>query len=495
MSYMRTNVIYSTLGYLIPILVSLFSTPYIVSKLNNDLYGLYVTSISIIAFMSVADLGFGQGVIKYISHYYALCDHKKISQILNTSFVVYMLMGLIGSTAIFFISRDLARAIYTENPMIELASSVFQIASVGFFLNFNNQLFINIPKAFSRFDIAVKLQNFMWASNIFITVALLLFGKSLQWILVGYIAVQLATLMISYMVVGHVFNLSVKWRFHRETFFEIFSFSLFSFINSISGSIVYKLDKIIIASVAGTQVVTQYQLPFMITQMANGLIGSVSQIIFPKISEINSTQEQDSDIRGLFIRLVNLLIVLSLIVSIVIYNGSFIFLHLWMGEGFAVSSHLILKILSIIFFFLSSTYVVQNFYLGLGDAKTNMISSIIGTTAFLLSIVYFLELFSGVGAAMAFGMTLSFYPVYHYLLVKRLSIDKRKYFMIYMKSILIIILNMILCSFFNIDHISYFCFGYVDLLLVGVYSLFYVIIFGYVLGLIDLAAIKDIVKL
>jgi O-antigen/teichoic acid export membrane protein len=65
------NAVYNAIGFVFPVLIGLITTPYIVHKLNTEVYGIYVLAISLVGLLSFLDLGFGQGIIKFVSRYEA----------------------------------------------------------------------------------------------------------------------------------------------------------------------------------------------------------------------------------------------------------------------------------------------------------------------------------------------------------------------------------------------------------------------------------------
>ncbi|MFZ8832393.1 MAG: lipopolysaccharide biosynthesis protein [Thermodesulfobacteriaceae bacterium] len=70
------NAVYNAIGFIFPVAVGLITTPYIVHKLGTEIYGIYVLAISLAGMLSFLDLGFGQGIIKFVSHYKAKNDLK-----------------------------------------------------------------------------------------------------------------------------------------------------------------------------------------------------------------------------------------------------------------------------------------------------------------------------------------------------------------------------------------------------------------------------------
>jgi O-antigen/teichoic acid export membrane protein len=96
MSSNLRNATYNAIGFIFPVLIGLFTTPYIVHKLNPEVYGIYVLAISLMGLLSFLDLGFGQGIIKFVSHYEAKQDYQRINDIINTSLIINLIIGVFG---------------------------------------------------------------------------------------------------------------------------------------------------------------------------------------------------------------------------------------------------------------------------------------------------------------------------------------------------------------------------------------------------------------
>lgn len=59
-------------------LVGLLYTPFLISKLGQNEYGLYSLVSSIIGYLTVLDLGFGNAIIFYTAKYRATNDYEKV---------------------------------------------------------------------------------------------------------------------------------------------------------------------------------------------------------------------------------------------------------------------------------------------------------------------------------------------------------------------------------------------------------------------------------
>jgi len=447
------NAVYNAIGFIFPVAVGLITTPYIVYKLGTETYGIYVLAISLMGMLSFLDLGFGQGIIKFVSHYEAKNDYKKINEIVNTSLLINIVMGSLGGLIIFLLSDFLSKKVFkVKTEQIELAVNSFKIVSVGFVLNLISSTFSNIPKAIQRYDIAVKIQNTVWFLSIISSVLILYLGYGLVEMLTFYIIFQFLGL-ISYFWFSKklIHNLKLSLKFNKDIFKEIFGFSIYNAINIITGNIVFRVDKMIIAYFLGTSAVTYYQIPFTMSQMANSFVSSVIQFLFPAVSFLNSAGEKDK-LKQIYIKSTKYVIAFSLIIfsGLVLFGKPF--LKIWIGKEISEISYPLLVIISLVLFFSSISNVGYYCYNGLGFSKINMISSFVSAICYVISAIILIPAFNIKGAALSFVFVLLTFPVYIYILNRVLGISQAEYLKMLAKSVALLVLTLAL------NFVSYFVF-------------------------------------
>ena len=134
--------------------------------------------------MSFLDLGFGQGIVKFVSQYEAKGDFERINKIIGLSFLIYIWMGLLSCFLLFFLSSFLASDLFSDlfkvpKGQVQTATLASKIVAFGFLVNFVNGIFSNIPRALQRYDISVKIQTAVWFCRSLFVFA---FGKTLHTI-------------------------------------------------------------------------------------------------------------------------------------------------------------------------------------------------------------------------------------------------------------------------------------------------------------------------
>ena len=185
MKNIRKNVVFTGIGYALPLLAALATIPVIVSKLGVDLYGLYIICVSLIGFMTLVDLGIGQTVIKYVAEYEATGQQAKVKSVLGVAFLIYLVIGLFSVACLYVSAPLLAAGLYELPDKQALAVEVLRITVVPLFFSYINQFFLNVCKAYHRFDLPAIIHNVGNLGGIALATTLLLLGYGLSDVMWG----------------------------------------------------------------------------------------------------------------------------------------------------------------------------------------------------------------------------------------------------------------------------------------------------------------------
>mgnify|MGYP001773528640 CR=1 FL=1 len=442
------NSIYGALGFVFQLAITLFTMPYIVHKLTPELYGIYILSTSLIGFVSFMDLGLGQGIIKFVSEYEAKKDYEGIKNVIGVSFYIYLIMGIIGAILIFALTDNLVILFRVNEKYKDLASYVFHMTAIGFFINFIANIFLPIPKALQRYDIATKSEVGIQLLFNLLIVCLLYLGYGLKEVIIANLGFGIVRLITYFLIFRKMLpNIPLNPTFRIDVFKRIFSFSIFTAINAITGNLVFRIDKMIISSFLGTTAVTYYTIPFMMVQLGYGFVGSTAHFIFPASSSLFSLGLKEELIQ-VYRKATQYSVLISTIFAVIFIVLGNSFLTFWMGADFARSTEGLIPIIAIVFFFQSVSIPAFHVYNGLGLPKINMISSFVGSSAYLISALILIPPYRLLGAALSFGFTLLPFPFYFYYLHRRIGIRNRDFYVMLLKSLSIICIISILFHFF-----------------------------------------------
>ena len=86
----------SDVGGLIALtIISFIAAPIILELTSQTLYGFWVTTISILGYLALTDLGLGMSLTRFIAAIASKGNSKELNGIINTAFFTFCLVGLL----------------------------------------------------------------------------------------------------------------------------------------------------------------------------------------------------------------------------------------------------------------------------------------------------------------------------------------------------------------------------------------------------------------
>src|SRR5438552_6232060 len=77
------------------ILVGVFLSPYIVHRLGDEAYGVWVLIFSCTGYYGLFDLGIRSSIVRYVAKYSATKDNDHLNRLVNTAMFSYSFIGLV----------------------------------------------------------------------------------------------------------------------------------------------------------------------------------------------------------------------------------------------------------------------------------------------------------------------------------------------------------------------------------------------------------------
>src|SRR5438132_10633934 len=78
------------------ILVGIFLSPYILHRLGDEAFGLWVLIFSITGYYGLFDLGIRSSIVRYVSKFTATDDIEELARLINTSLFSYSCIGALS---------------------------------------------------------------------------------------------------------------------------------------------------------------------------------------------------------------------------------------------------------------------------------------------------------------------------------------------------------------------------------------------------------------
>src|SRR5438105_15469380 len=77
------------------VLVGIFISPYILHRLGDDAFGLWVLIFSVTGYYGLFDLGIRSSIVRYVAKYSTVNDDEQLNKLINTAMFAYGAIGLI----------------------------------------------------------------------------------------------------------------------------------------------------------------------------------------------------------------------------------------------------------------------------------------------------------------------------------------------------------------------------------------------------------------
>jgi O-antigen/teichoic acid export membrane protein len=396
------NALAGIIGFAWPILLSLFTTPYIVHKLGNDAYGILALVTSVLGFFAFLDLGVTNASIKYIAEAFAKRDIAEINRIIGSSLAVYLTVGTLGACIIFLMTSTLVQNILKiPASFAKDTTFAFYLAACGFILNMMLGVFAAVPKAIQKYGIVTKVNILVGSSLTLFTVLILYLGYGFREVVIlNFVSSLISLAVYLFLTKRLVDGVIVRVNFDTTTFKKLFAFGFFSLMGAISGTILFQFDKLLICAFVGSAYVAFYVVPANIATMIHTLIANQMSVVFPLCSELHSTGKHDQ-LKDLYLKGSKYAFILAISVATPIIVLSSKIMHFWMGAEYGEKSGMVLSVLATSYLVTSLTVIPHYLINGIGKPKINAIFSLISGILNLCLCLILIPNYGIIGAASA----------------------------------------------------------------------------------------------
>src|SRR5580698_1462522 len=77
------------------VLVGVFLSPFIIHRLGDDAFGLWVIIFSVTGYYGLFDLGIRSSIVRYVAKYSATDEHEELNRLVNTAMFSYSGIGVV----------------------------------------------------------------------------------------------------------------------------------------------------------------------------------------------------------------------------------------------------------------------------------------------------------------------------------------------------------------------------------------------------------------
>ena len=350
--HIARNVLFNWAGTIAGMLVGFLLSPFILHRLGDVAYGIWVLTVSTVGYLNLLDLGMQSSVLRFVSQGHTKGDHQGASEATSAALWVRLQISALA----LFISAILAFVFphIFIIPSNYVADARKAILIVGLTTAATMALGVlgAVISALNRYDLQNYVNLLQTAIRVIGIVVVLRGGH-------GIVAIALCEL--TSVLVGKIVQVVIARKLYpelrinlgkpkKETLRKIWSYSAYTFLTTIAVQLVYQTDNVVVGAFVSAVAVTYYSIANSLCRYASQIITSMSGTFTPAASTYEAAGDTSSLLK-LYRNGTRAMLVVSLpMMGTLAIRGS-TFIGLWMGPKYAHSSGLVLTILSIPLFF------------------------------------------------------------------------------------------------------------------------------------------------
>jgi O-antigen/teichoic acid export membrane protein len=334
MNQLKAGALLNYIIIILNIFVGLLYTPYMLRMLGQSEYGLYALVSSVIAYLTVLDLGLGNAIVRYTAKYRAEGKVNEQYEMFGMFLVLYTIIGivavLLGSILYFNVDKlfgDTMSSIELSRARIMMLILVFNLA-----FTFPMSIFSSIVLAYERFTFPKILNIIQVFSSTLIMVLLLSYGYKAIAMVIVQTVFNVMNLVLQYVYCIRKLKIKVKFaKFEMGFMREVLIYSLWIFLDVIMNKIYWSTGQFILGAYVGTVAISVFAVAIQLEGMYMMFSSAISSVFLPKVTGMVAKNDDPREISALFVRTgrIQNIIMSFILFAFIIFGKSFIIL--WAG--------------------------------------------------------------------------------------------------------------------------------------------------------------------
>lgn len=295
------NVGSNWLGLFVNMAVGFFLAPFILRKIGDEAFGLWVLVFSLTGYYGLFDFGVRSSIIRYVAKFKATQDDEQLTRLVNTSLFSYSIVSLMLLLATGLASRYVDSLFHVAPAFLHTARLLFLMVGAALALGFPLSVFAGILEG---------LQEFFWLGLTQVAAALLRAllivialdrGRGLLTIALISVALGLLSYLVYIALVLRVLPLRIGRRFvNRATFRLMMSYGIVTFGIGLGENLRFRSDAAVIGVFLSPAAITHFSIGSKLADYSSEVVQSMAQIFTPMSSHFDATGDLES-LRKIFV--------------------------------------------------------------------------------------------------------------------------------------------------------------------------------------------------
>ncbi|WP_439669548.1 Polysaccharide biosynthesis protein C-terminal domain-containing protein [Cupriavidus necator] len=409
---MRTSHIsWNLVGLGIPIVIAALTVPALLQSLGAQRFGLLTLAWGLIGYATTLDFGIGRAATHQIAALRGSSaePNDSIPGVLTTAERITFVTGTIGALAVLIslaIGADSLLKV-EQVPRSEIQWSMALLA-LALPLQAISATYRGVNEAYLNFRGISILRMLLGAANFGVPCLVAFLSPKLYWLILSLVLSRALAALMYRRLARRCIGLKRGSRlppYSRDLARKLAGFGGWFTLSGVLSPIVMSADRFFIASIVSSAAATAYVIPYEMVAQSLVLLGAVTTVAFPYLSQRRVSAPDDAK-RMFYLILSLALIAMSVVAAAFGFLGNWI-ISLWLGKAIPEGAEQIVRILSLGLL----PYTVASMYIALlhSDGRTEVTAkiNIVEFPVFLLLTYLMIARFGIVGAAYAWVLRLA----------------------------------------------------------------------------------------
>ena len=284
------------------ILVGVFLSPFILHRLGDTAFGIWVLIFSLTGYYGIFDFGIRSSIVRYVSKYTATHDREEITGLLNTAMFTYLCVGVL-SLAVTALGCIYVDRLFRIDPAFHATAQwLLLIVGASVALGFPMGIFGGMLEGLQKFYV-LNWTNIIFSSLLRAVLIVFYLHRGYGLLTVASITVGLPLVGSALRAVVALRCLPIKFtlnRVSRESFRHMANYSGVTFVTLIAWRLRFKTDALVIGTFLSSAAITYFYAGSRLVDYAGEVVSSLAQIFVPMSSQSDAAGDQDR-LRKIFV--------------------------------------------------------------------------------------------------------------------------------------------------------------------------------------------------
>ncbi|MDD4609695.1 MAG: oligosaccharide flippase family protein [Bacteroidaceae bacterium] len=318
-------------------IVGLLYTPIMLRMMGTSEYGLYSLVASVVASLTILDLGFGNAIIRYTAKFRAEGKQEEQYNMFGMFILLYSIVSIIAFTIGLLLYYNIDSLFDRTMTVDEIGKIRIMMLLMVFNIAFTFPMSIwgSIIQAYENFVFQKMVIIIRIILNPVVMIVLLTIGYRAIGMVVLTTLLNITTLTVNWWYCKHKLKIKVHFKKFKWSFLkEIGAYSFWIFLNAIMDLIYWSTGQFILGMYVGSAAIAIYAVSVKLQGIFMSFASAISGVFLPRVTSMITKKHNEAEISSLFIKTgrIQFFIMAFILTGFILFGKPFIIL--WAGPTY-----------------------------------------------------------------------------------------------------------------------------------------------------------------